>query len=190
MANYETPKIGDKSARELPDYEEKFGHLAEKIIRSAIGKREAVVEKVEAGTKIDDQIGKVDFWMKLIGMEDPLGIQYTTNPEKYEEKKKLLRSRNNLAKKEKRPGAEIEWEGNANVIVILGDHAKMIGYWKKIEQEGAKMEDVVSDAFVVNFFFQVSQELKLVNPAKFFIVMGLFMDAKKRVDKEKRKTGR
>lgn len=190
MIKYDMPKIGDAGDRELPEYEEKFGHLAEKIIRTAVGKRDAVVEAVEAGTKIDDQIGKVDFWMKLIGMEDPLAVQYTTNPKKYEEKKALLKSRNNLVKKEKRPDAEIEWDGNANVVVILGDHAKMLGYWKKMEQEGVKMEDVVSDAFVVNFFAQILQELKIVNPPKAMILMEFFMDLKKKKDKEKRKTGK
>jgi len=187
---YGMPKIGDAGGMDLTDYEEKFGHLAEEIIRTAVGKREAVVEKVEAGTKIDDQIGKVDFWMKLLPTEDPLAIQYTTNPQKYEEKKALLKSRNNLVKKEKRPGAEIEWDGNANVVVILGDHAKMIGYWKKIEQEGVKMEDVVSDAFMVDFFHQIIKELKIVNPAKAMILMQFFTDLKKEKDKEKRKTGK
>ncbi len=152
--------------RELPDYEEKFGHLAEKIIRSALSKRTYAIEKIEKGTKTEDYLGKVDFWLQLKNIPEPIGIQFTTNPEKYKEKKNYLKLKNFIARKEKRPDSEIEWEGNANVVVILGDHAKMIEYWKKIENEGVNPEDVVSDAFIVNFFSQLLVEMGEVNPPK------------------------
>jgi hypothetical protein len=169
-----------------PDYEEKFGHLAEKIIRSALAKRITAIEKVEKGTDYEDYRQKVDFWLQLKNLREPLGIQYTTNPTKYKEKKDFLRQRNWIAKKEKRPDSEIDWEGNANVVVILGDHAKMLGYWKKIEQEGVRPEDVVSDAYVVDFFKNVLIELEEVNPAKRHIFIKSFKELAKDAEKNKR----
>jgi hypothetical protein len=180
-------KITDEDKdKKFPNYEEKFGHLAEKIIRSALAKRNFAIEKVEKGTNSEDYLEKVDFWIQLKGLLEPLGIQYTTDPEKYKKKKDFLRQRNFLAHKEKRPDSEISWEGNANVVVILGDHAKMIEYWKKIENEGAKPEDVVSDAFIVDFFNKVLIEVGEANPPKKTIILEFFKNLARDYLKSKR----
>lgn len=87
-----------------------------------------------------------------------------------------MRQRNFIAKKEKRDDSEINWAGNANVVVVLGDSARMISYWKKIEQEGAKPEDVVSDAYIRDFLSKVLIELSEVNPAKKSILIEVFQE--------------
>lgn len=180
-------KITNKDKdKKFPNYEEKFGHLAEKIIRSALAKRNFAIEKVEKGTSNEDNLEKVDFWIQLKGLLEPLGIQYTTNPEKYKEKKDFLKKKNFLSRKEKSSNSEIDWEGNANVVVVLGDHAKMIEYWKKIENEGAKPEDVVSDAFIVDFFNKVLIEMGEVNPPKRAIIWELFKNLAKESLKSKK----
>jgi len=176
----------DSAKENFPTYEEKFGHLAEKIIRSALGKRDVFVEKIEQGTRQEDYRQKVDFWIQLKDMIEPIGIQFTTNPKKYEEKKEYLRRRNFIAKKEKRVDSEIDWSGNANVVVILGDHAKMLGYWKKIEQEGAKPEDIVSDAFIVDFFRQLLIEFDEANPPMKRMIMENIITAAKKQQQNKK----
>lgn len=189
MINPEKPRpFGQK--KELPVYEEKFGHLAEKIIRGALAKRDSVFEKVETGTKSEDYQEKVDFWIQIKGLPEPLGIQYTTNPEKYKEKKDFLKKRNFLAHKEKRLDSEIDWAGTANVVVVLGDHAKMIKYWKKIEEKGAKPENVVSDADIREFFAKVLIEIGEANPAKHFIIKEKLKEIFKEQRKQKKQKSR
>lgn len=187
MGNIEIPKTINQNGQEkkIPNYENKFGHMAEMIIRSALGKRGVVIEKVEQGTKFEDCNQKVDFWIKIMKMEDPIGIQYTTNKEEYERKKEFLKTRNFLAKKENRPDSEINWSGNANVLVIKGDPEKMIGYWKKIELEGVKPEDAVSDEFIRNFFSQVLSELSVANPKKREILLDIFFEIAKEAKEKK-----
>ncbi len=185
-ANSFSPKKMENKKEKYPRYEEKFGHLAEKIIRSALANRRYAIEKVEKGTDYEDYHEKVDFWLQLKNLTEPFGIQFTTNPKKYQEKKDFLRKRNFLAHKKKKPDSEIDWEGNANVVVILGNHAKMLEYWKKIELEGAKPEDIVSDAFIVDFFKQVLIEMGKANPSKRIIIMELFKNLAKDLLKSKR----
>lgn len=73
MNNIEDPSAGGPKEK-FPIYEEKFGHLAERIIRSALGKQDILIEKVEKGTDAEDFRQKVDFWIKIKNIDDPLGI--------------------------------------------------------------------------------------------------------------------
>lgn len=187
MSNIDIPKTINQNSQEkkFPNYEKRFGHIAEMIIRSALGKKGVIIEKVEQGTEIEDYGQKVDFWLKIMKMEDPIGIQYTTNEEEYERKKEFLKARNFLAKKEKRSDSEINWSGNANVLVIKGNPEKMIEYWKKIELEGAKPENIVGDEFIRNFFSQVLSELSVANPKKREILLDIFSEIAKEAKAKK-----
>lgn len=159
--------LGDQSDKNLPNYDETFGHVAEDIIRSSIGKKAAlIVEKVEKGTKPEDYRGKVDFWIKFVGIEQPIGIQYTISDNKTKIKEKLdfLRSVNNMAKKEKHPDAEIDWSGNANVILIKGDKKKMAHCWEESQKTGVSPAELVDETFLKDFFRQVFVVIGEINP--------------------------
>lgn len=172
MNSYETPPPGGQK-KEIPDYERKFGHIAEDIIREATGKKGVIVEEVEKGTRFEDCDQKVDFWTKFIRVNVPLGIQVTTNPEEYEGKKEFLRKRNFIAQKTNNENAAIDYAGKATVVVVLLDHAKMLNYWKKMELEKKSATEVVSDEFVRDFLSKVYIEVKEANPALYNILMDL-----------------
>ena len=159
----------DQSDKKLPDYDETFGHIAEDIIRDSIGKRAGLfVEKVEKGTKVEDQRRKVDFWVKFAGIEEPLGIQYTvsSNENKIREKKEFLRSINFIAKKEKRPDAEINWSGKANLVLVRGNKIKMARLLEESQKKNVKPSKLIGDEFIRGFFSQIMIELDEVNPFK------------------------
>lgn len=146
------------SRKNLPDYEENFGHIAEAIIRDSIKEKAVLfVEKVEKGTKPEDYRMKVDFWIKFVGIEEPLGIQYTvsSNEDKIQEKLDFLRSRNFLAKKEKRTDAEINWSGNANVVLVRGNKLKMAKIDRESREKNISPSKLVGEEFIRNFFSQV-----------------------------------
>lgn len=159
---------GDQGGRDLPDYDETFGNVAEDIIRGSIGKKAAlIVEKVEKGTKPEDYRGKVDFWIKFAGIEQPVGIQYTIsdNEVKIKEKLDFLRSVSNIAKKEKRSDSEIDWAGNANVVLIRGDKRKMARCWEESQKTGVNQAELIDETFLKNFFRQVFVAIGEINPA-------------------------
>lgn len=181
------PSEKSENAEKFPDYEEKFGHLAEKIIREAVDKKGIIVEKVDKGTKFEDCDQKVDFWIKFVELEEPIGIQFTTNPKKYTEKKDFLRGRNFIARKVEQEGAQIKWFGKANVVVVLENHVKMLDFWKKMELENKKAEEVVSNEFVRDFLTKVYFEIKEVNAAKYFILMKLGQTMARKIKAQKLK---
>jgi|SRR3989338_3954670 len=151
----------------LPDYEENFGHVAEVIIRDSIREKAILfVEKVEKGTKPEDYRMKVDFWIKFVGIEEPLGIQYTvsSNEDKIQEKLDFLRSRNFLAKKEKRPDAEINWSGNANVVLVRGNKLKMGKIDRESREKNVSPSKLIGEEFILNFFNQVMIMMDEANP--------------------------
>ncbi len=180
-----------KDIENLPDYEENFGHMAEAIIRSSIGKKAGLfVEKVETGTKPEDYREKVDFWIKFVGIEEPLGIQYTVsdNEDKVQEKLEFLRSRKFLAKKEKRSDSEIDWSGTANVVLVRGNKLKMAKIYKESAEKQIDPGELVGEEYIRDFFSQVKVMLEEANPLKLKIVFSAIRSAyEKEAGKIKRK---
>jgi hypothetical protein len=170
--------------KKMPQYDEDFGHLAEQIIRGSIERKaNLIVEKVEKGTKEEDKRRKVDFWIKFYDLEQPIGIQYTVsdNEKKIAEKKNFLKNIiHNIARKEKKPDAEINWSGNATVILVQGDKRKMVRYWKESEEKKVDPAEVVDNVFLINFFNQVRTELGSVNPALKEMLINAIAEAVKR----------
>lgn len=191
---YKEPTISNPTKKEFPDYEETFGHIAEKIIRDSIGKKAGLfIENVEQGTKPEDYRMKVDFWIKFIGVDAPLGIQYTVsdNEDKIQEKKDFLRSRNFSAKKEKRPDAEINWSGNANVVLVRGNKLKMAKIDKKSREDKVNPAELVGDEFIRGFFSQIMVELKEISPLKMQIIAEAIQSAyDKDMERQKSKNKR
>lgn len=174
----------------LPDYEENFGHIAEAIIRDSIGKKAGMlVEKVEKGTKAEDIREKVDFWIKFREIDEPLGIQYTcsNNENKIQDKRDFLRKADNIVKKEEKPDAEIKWSGNANVILVRGNMAKLVKIWEESQKENISPAELVGDEFIRNFFSQVLSELSVVNPVKKNMLLNIFFRAAEKKQKSQKK---
>lgn len=170
MLNEQTTNI----RKNLPEYEEDFGHVAEAIIRESIGKKAGMfVEKVERGTKEEDIRKKVDFWIKFVGIEEPLGIQYTISDKEdnIQEKLDFLRGRKFLVKKEKRPDSEIDWSGNANVVLVRGNKQRMAKIDKESREKNVSPADLVEDAYIRNFFSQIMVMLDEANPLKKEIII-------------------
>lgn len=183
----------DQSDRNLPHYEETFGHVAEDLIRGSIGKKAGLfIESVEKGTRTEDYRRKVDFWIKFASIEEPLGIQYTvsSNENKIREKKEFLRSINFVAKKEKRPDAEISWYGNANLVLVRGNKIKMARLWEESQKKNVKPSELIGNEFIRGFFSQVLIELDEVNPFKKRIISEAIRAAyRKRVGIKNKRTG-
>lgn len=174
----------------LPDYKKNFGNEVEVLIADVLSKKGFIVEDVELGSKgsgIDDKIGKVDIWVKLEGIEDPLGIQYTisTNEKEIENKIKTLRENRWMAKKEIRGDSTIKWSGNANVVLVRGDKIKIAHYWEESQKKDVSFSDVIDDSFVGEIFQQIFKQLDEINPTKKDILMKVFNRAYRRAIKQK-----
>jgi hypothetical protein len=174
---------------QLPQYEENFGHVAEAIIREAIVEKAGMIfEKVEKGDEVEDKIKKIDFWIKLVGMDEPIAIQYTcsNDPETIKKKEDYQRSVNYVVSKEPKENAEIEWTGKAHILLIRGNMQEMARCWNESQKKGITPGKEIGTKFVVDFIRQMLDRLKKINPAREARVMELMV----KIDKEKNKKGR
>lgn len=173
--------------RPLPEYEEDFGHEIEEVVMDVLTKRGLIVEAVEKGTKVEDIRNKVDFWLKLRGMDQPIGIQYTVtgSEEKIASKMKQLKDRSHQAQKET-PGT-LGWSGKTDLILIKGDKKRLGDYYNKSLKMGVSPAEVVGDEFVRGFFEQLLRQLGEFNPIKARVLVNALQEELKRQKKEGRK---
>jgi hypothetical protein len=178
-----------KTKSQLPQYEENFGHAAEDIIREAILEQAGMIfEKVEKGDESEDKERKIDFWVKLVGMDEPIAIQYScsTNLKVIKRKEDYLKSINYVVTKEPKKNAEIDWTGKAHILFIHGDKMKMARCWEESQKKGTTPGKVIDKDFLIDFAMQMIKYLKKVNPAREARVMELL----KKIYEEKNKKGR
>jgi hypothetical protein len=191
--SFEKPNqdVSIQSAKsQLPQYEEDFGHIAEAIIREAIMEKAGMIfEQVEKGDESEDKIKKIDFWIKLVGMKEPIAIQYTcsTNPETIKKKENYLRSVNYVVTKDPKENAEIDWTGKAHILLIKGNKKEMAHCWEESQKKGTTPGKEIGTKFVVEFILQMLNYLKKVNPAREVRVMEQMMKIKKEKNKKGQK---
>jgi hypothetical protein len=98
------------SSRDLPKYDEDFGHQFERNLADALkNELSDIVEETEIATPEEDQKQKVDVWVKFRGISDPVGLQvtFTSNEDRKVEKEKTIKA-NSLVRKEERSDALIK----------------------------------------------------------------------------------
>lgn len=171
----------------LPEYKEDFGHEVEEVVMDILEKRGIIVEAIEKGSKIEDIRKKVDFWLKLKGVERPIGIQYTCtdNDDIIERKIKQLKDRNWQAEKEL-PGA-IGWSGKTDIVLIRGNKQKIARYYNESKEKKVSPAEVAGDEFVRGFFEQMLRQLNIFSPVKAKIIVDVFQ---KELISQQQKRGR
>lgn len=190
LINQKNIYLKSKDGKErLPEYEDDFGHVAERIIRESLKNKEKVkliVDKIEPGLKTEDIKEKVDFWIKFKYIDEPLGIQYTCSDseKKIKNKREELTARNWIAKKEKRENPEINWVGNANVVLVRGDKIKLARWLEKSETNKISISEIVEDKFIEDFFNQIMVEIKEINPPRALIIYKAIQHAYKEAGKK------
>lgn len=170
-----------KSVERIPPrYEKNFGsEEAEKIMAEILLKKGPLVESVEHGTDTEDRLGKVDLWVKFLGIEAPLGLQYTitTNDKELEAHETELKARGYIAKKEYREDATIKYAGNANVILVHSNKNEVRKLWEESQSKGVSPAEIVNNKFVIDIFNQIFNRLGIVNPAQQKILSRVFIEA-------------
>lgn len=171
----------NNSPLNLKKYPEDFGKKAELIIIEALKNNlPKIIEEVEMGTEYEDKIGKIDFWIKFRGIDEPIAIQFTFthSAQKMTEKIKNLPQ---FAKKEQRNNSLIKWDKNAELILIACDKANIARAWKNFEEKSGreiniKPSDKIDSKIMIDILRQV---LEKVNPAKKQIIINLLKDFEK-----------
>jgi len=173
-------KPQSENKREIPDYEKDFGsEEAELIVMDIFKNRGLIVEEVERGTKGENCEEKVDFWVKIVGLDDPLGIQLTIsdNEDKIEEKTRILNERSWFGKKENRPESRIKWSGRADLVLIRLKKKTLVDYYEKSKEKGVDVSELVKDWFVREIYSQIFVQLDKNNPIKKDIIYNIFKRA-------------
>ncbi len=161
----------DEQLKRKQEHQKDFGHEFEDILVRAL-KNVSFIDKVEHGTKSEDEIQKVDLWFTPKGMDEPIGVQISASDDetKLKDRRKISGS---LVRKEKRSDAEINWDGKAELVFVEFDKRDLARFWKTYKEKAEKEEkinpeDVISKKIMTDFFSQV---LKGVNPAKRELLM-------------------
>lgn len=110
----------------MKNYAEDFGHKFEGNLAIALKNNLSnVVEEVELATPYEDQIEKVDLWVKFRYIEDPVAVQVTfTSSEKRRAEKEVNIKEKFLVKKENRPNALIKARGNCYRVLAAYEKVK------------------------------------------------------------------
>ena len=181
----QAPKRPDK----LPTYEQDFGHMAESILRESIGtSHDTFIEEIEQASPSEDIRNKVDFWIKLVGIEKPIGVQYTIsdNEDRIAQKESILRSMHYTTEKEARPDAVIPWSGEAPLVLVQGDKKLMAEYWKRSQELKVSPAKVVGSDFFKNFYSQVFWGLEKADPE----MKQILLEAVQRAIEKKKSRGK
>lgn len=164
-------KSYNEGKKQAPEYKKTFGNEFEDILIGAL-KKIPMIGKIEHGTDNEDKKGKADIIFTIKDRKgnefsEPIAAQITIseNEEKIKSKTETLPR---FVKKEKRPGAEINWEGNIELVFVKFDKKDISRFWKNYEEKIAKgekinSEDAIGNEIIIDFFSQV---IKGVNPAR------------------------
>jgi hypothetical protein len=101
------------------NYPEDFGHKFETNLARALKEDLTdVIEEVERATPHEDQVEKVDLWIKFRNVEDPVALQvtFTSNEERIVAKEREIENKP-LVKKENRPDSLIKAKRNCHRIL-------------------------------------------------------------------------
>ena len=118
-------KIEDKD-HGVRKYSEDFGHEFEgNLARALKNNLSDVIEEVELATPREDQIEKVDLWVKFRDIDDPVAVQvtFTSSEERLTNKEKDVKGRF-LVRKEKRSDALIKAKGNCHRVLATYEKVK------------------------------------------------------------------
>lgn len=175
---------GGERKKELPEYDDDFfADYVINILNKNIEKNSGIViEGIEKGTKNEDCLEKVDLWVKFVSIDEPIGVQFTVsgNEDKIEEKRKELKTRNYIAKKEFREDAKIKYSGDANVILVREDKMKLVNYIEIAKRKKIDPVEIPGSEFVRDFIHKIIVEFGIINPArKKMIVDVLIKEASK-----------
>lgn len=160
--------------RPLPNYEEDFGHKVEEVVMDVLAKKGLIVEAVEKGTKEEDIRKKVDFWLKIQGLDQPIGIQYTMTGSEEKEEKKIKQLENRKWQVFKATPGTLGWSGKTDLVLIKGNKEKIGHYYNESLKKGVPMAEVIGEEFVRGFFRQLLEQLNDINPEKAKIIVDIF----------------
>lgn len=182
-----SPVASAENNKRLPKYEKDFGNEeAEMMIVDILRSKGVVVEKIERGTKSEDCVEKVDFWIKFYGIAEPLGIQLTIsdNEDKIQDKIDALRKKNWIATKEERKDGEIDWVGKANVVLLRIKKETMIRLWREGMEKRVDISKITGDEFIGGIYRQIFSQLKEADPLKSEILMKAFENIQQKSQKK------
>lgn len=170
-------------SKNLPVYPEDFGHLAESIMADALARAAgSIIEKVEKGTPNEDIRKKVDFWVKLREIDEPIGVQFTCskNLDKIQDKKDFLRiNMKNAARKDFRPEAEIKWSEPAPVVLVEANREGLAKAWKQSQETGKSPAEFIGDEMVRDVLAKMIYEVGQLDPKKIKAIHAVLEKAKK-----------
>jgi len=185
---------GQGTLRNLPQYDQDFGHYAESIIIDAVMKEleGKVVEIVEKGTEEDDKVKKIDFWIKFKDVLVPIGIQYTISDsdDVIRKKEAYLRKMNHSVPRGERSNSRINWQGSATAVLIRGKKEKLGQYFKD-KNDNMDLPDDKRKEFIRDFFSQLFSELrKIGRNRELSIITGPFLEYQKKLMENKKRPRR
>lgn len=197
MNRFETTTVDPARRHDLPSYPEDFGHLAESIIQDAIAQKAGVlIEQVERGTANEDIRRKVDFWIQVKDIPEPIGIQFTCSKDQdnVQNKKDYLRDvMHNTARKDSRPDSIIKWNKPARVILVQGNRDKIVKAWEEGQKTGQSPAFFIGDELIRDILSQVTIEMGRIDPIRVGFLRRLFESAaleKKRLEQKKKRMAR
>lgn len=126
MGKIEGAKIystGNNFSRKRPETGRDYGHQFEEDLALALKEQlTEVVEETELATRTEDRMQKVDFWLKLSEVENPIAVQvsFTTSGERYSEKERHVK-RKPYARKEERNDSLINTDKWSDKVLVIHD---------------------------------------------------------------------
>lgn len=121
MINIESENVRTKK------YREDFGHKFENNLARALKEDLSdVVEEVELATPYEDQVEKVDFWIKFRNIDDPVALQvtFTSSDRRIAEKQDDI-GKKSLVRKENRPDSLIKTTRNCHRVLAAYEKARV-----------------------------------------------------------------